>query len=196
LEEPKSKPLIQYNRKGRKLKSVVGQGKHGDVGFLKWGFLESSLSSLSQAERGFLGRGYSNQARTLNFVGGLQAISPLELSLVCSLVFEDKGDKTVAFLSTHDEDHRRWDMIEDCELYGLRIGLFCGLFLIGSVVRLLYTPCVLRASYVVFLIKLQLLIKKKKKININLIDLNFLKKIFKLNFEKKFIKQIFKYYFK
>jgi len=47
LEEPTSQPLIQYKRKGRKPKLVVGQGKHKDVGFLKRGFLESSSSSLS-----------------------------------------------------------------------------------------------------------------------------------------------------
>jgi hypothetical protein len=110
LEEPTSKPLIQYKRKGRKPKSVVVQGKHEDVGFLRRGFLESSSSSLSQADRSF------SSACPLNFVGGLQVISPLELSLVCSAFFGDKGDRTMAFLSALDEDHRRWDMIEDCEL--------------------------------------------------------------------------------
>jgi hypothetical protein len=110
LVEPTSKPLIQFKRKGRKTKSVVGQGKHKDVGFLRRGFLESSSSSLSQADRSF------SSARPLNSVGGLQAISPLELSLACSSFFGDKGDRTMAFLSALDEDHRRWDMIEDCEL--------------------------------------------------------------------------------
>jgi hypothetical protein len=78
LEEPTSKPLIQYKRKGRKPKSVVGQGKHEDVGFLRRGFLGSSSSSLSQADRSF------SSTRPLNSVGGLQAISPLELYLACS----------------------------------------------------------------------------------------------------------------
>jgi hypothetical protein len=40
----------------------------------------------------------------------------LELSLACSMFFGDKGDRNMAFLSALDEDHRRWDMIEDCEL--------------------------------------------------------------------------------
>jgi hypothetical protein len=110
LEEPTSKPLIQYKRKGRKPKPVVGQGNHEDVGFLRRGFLESSSSSLSQADRSF------SSAHPLNSAGGLQATSPLELSLACSIVFGDKGDRTMAFLSALDEDHRRWDMIEDCEL--------------------------------------------------------------------------------
>lgn len=110
LEEPTSKPLIQYKRKGRKPKPVVGQGKQENVGFLRRRFLESSSSSLSQADRSF------SSARPLKFVGGLQAISPLELSLACSSFFGEKGDRTMAFLSTLDEDHRRWDMIEDCEL--------------------------------------------------------------------------------
>jgi len=105
-----SKPLIQYKRKGRKPKPVVGQGNHEDVGFLRRGFLESSSSSLSQADRSF------SSARPLNSAGGLQATSPLELSLACSMFFGDKGDRTMAFLSALDEDHRRWDMIEDCEL--------------------------------------------------------------------------------
>jgi hypothetical protein len=41
-----------------------------------------------------------------------------------SIGFGDKGeeDKTVAFLSALDEEHRRWDKIE------LRVVLFCGLF--------------------------------------------------------------------
>jgi hypothetical protein len=86
------------------------------VGFLTRGFLEPSSSSLSQADCGFSGGGCSSRARPLNSAGGLQAISPLELSLVCSSIFRDKGDKTVAFLSALDEDHRRWDKIEDCEL--------------------------------------------------------------------------------
>jgi hypothetical protein len=110
LEEPTSMPLIQDKRKGRKPKLVVGQGKLEDVGFLRRGFLESSSSSLSQADRSF------SSARPLNFVGGPHAISPLELSLACSSFFVDKGDRTMAFLSALDEDHRRWDMIEDCEL--------------------------------------------------------------------------------
>jgi hypothetical protein len=113
LEEPTSKPLIQYKCKGRKPKSVVSQGKLEDVSFLRRGFLESSSSSLPQADRGFSGRGCSSRARPLNSAGGLQAISPLELSLVCSSIF---GDKTVAFLSALDENHRRWDKIEDWEL--------------------------------------------------------------------------------
>jgi hypothetical protein len=110
LEEPTSKRLIQYKRKGRKPKPVVGQGNHEDVGFLRRGFLESSSSSLSQADRGF------SSARPLNSAGGLQATSPLELSLACFMFFWDKRDRTMAFLSALDEDHWRWDMIEDCEL--------------------------------------------------------------------------------
>jgi len=69
--------LIQYKRKGRKLKSVVGQGKHEDVGC-------------------------SKRACPLNSVGGFQTISPLGLSLFCSSFgFGDEGqeDKTVAFLN-------------------------------------------------------------------------------------------------
>lgn len=47
--------------------------------------------------------------------------------MVIVLVFDrvrDKGeeDRTVAFLSALDEEHRRWDKIE------LRVVLFCGLF--------------------------------------------------------------------
>jgi len=80
LEDPTSKPLIQYKRKGRKPKSVVGQGKHEDVGC-------------------------SKRACPLNSAGGFQTISPLELSLFCSFCssfgFGDEGqeDKTVAFLN-------------------------------------------------------------------------------------------------
>jgi hypothetical protein len=75
--------------------------------------------------RGFLGRApplfhrqiVVSQAPALSILpGGLQATSPLELSLACSMYFGDKGDRTMAFLSALDEDHRRWDMIEDCEL--------------------------------------------------------------------------------
>jgi hypothetical protein len=33
----------------------------------------------------------------------------------CSSYFGEKGDRTMAFLSALDEEHRRWDMIEDCE---------------------------------------------------------------------------------
>jgi hypothetical protein len=76
------------------------------VGFLTRGFLEPSSSSLPQADCGFSGGGCSSRARPLNSAGGLQAISPLELSLVCSSIFRDKGDKTVAFLSSLDEDHQ------------------------------------------------------------------------------------------
>jgi hypothetical protein len=86
------------------------------VSFLRRGFLESSSSSLPQADRGFSGGGCSSRARPLNSAGSLQAISPLELFLVCSSIFGDKGDKTVAVLSALNADHRRWDMIEDCEL--------------------------------------------------------------------------------
>jgi hypothetical protein len=73
---------------------VVGQGKHEDVGC-------------------------SKRACPLNSVGGFQTISPLGLSLFCSSFgFGDEGqeDKTVAFLSILDKDHRRWDKLEDCEL--------------------------------------------------------------------------------
>jgi hypothetical protein len=55
LEDPRSKSLIQYKRKGRKPKSAVGQGEHEDVDFLRRGFLKSSSSSRSQANRGFSG---------------------------------------------------------------------------------------------------------------------------------------------
>jgi hypothetical protein len=47
---------------------------------------------------------------------------------------------------------------------GLKVGLFCGLLLVGSVVRLLllvYSVCIRGALRFFFLIKLQLLIKKK-----------------------------------
>jgi len=47
---------------------------------------------------------------------------------------------------------------------GLKVGLFCGLLLVGSVVRLLllvYSVCIRGALRCFFLIKLQLLIKKK-----------------------------------
>jgi hypothetical protein len=122
LEEPTSKPLIQYKRKGRKPKSVMGQGKHKDVGC-------------------------SKRACPLNSAGGFQTNSHLKLSLFCSSFgFGDEGqeDKAVAFLSALVEDHRRRDKLEDCELWGLRVGLFCGLFLVGSVVRLIllvYSVC-------------------------------------------------------
>jgi len=43
-------------------------------------------------------------------------LSHLELSMACSSYFGEKGDRTMAFLSALDEEHRRWDMIEDCEL--------------------------------------------------------------------------------
>jgi len=51
--------------------------------------------------------------------GGSQAISPMEWSLFWSSIgSRDKGeeDKSVAFLSALDEEHRRWDKIEGCEL--------------------------------------------------------------------------------
>jgi len=63
--------------------------------------------------------GCSSRASPLNSAGGSQAISPMEWSLFWSSIgFGDKGeeDKTVAFLSALDEEHRRWDKIERCEL--------------------------------------------------------------------------------
>jgi hypothetical protein len=119
LKEPTSKPLIQYKRKGRKPKSAVGQGELKDVGFLRRGFLKSSPSSLPPANRGFCGGGCSSRASSLNSTGGSQAISPMEWSLFWSSIGSgDKGEdyKTVAFLSALDEEHRRWDKIERCEL--------------------------------------------------------------------------------
>jgi hypothetical protein len=98
LKEPTSKPLIQYKRKGRKPKSAVGQWELKDVGFLRRGFLKSSSSSLPPTDRGFSGGGCSRRASSLNSTGGSKAI------------------KTVAFLSALDEEHRRWDKIERCEL--------------------------------------------------------------------------------
>jgi hypothetical protein len=56
---------------------------------------------------------------SLNSTCGSQAISPMEWSLFWSSIGSgDKGeeDKTVAFLSALDEEHRRWDKIERCEL--------------------------------------------------------------------------------
>jgi hypothetical protein len=47
---------------------------------------------------------------------GKKPLSHLELSMACSLYFGEKGDRSMAFLSALDEEHRRWDMIEDCEL--------------------------------------------------------------------------------
>jgi len=78
LKEPTSKPLFQYKRKGRKPKSTVGQGELEDVGFLRWGFLKSSSSSLPPANRGFSGGGCSSRASPLNSTGSSQAISPME----------------------------------------------------------------------------------------------------------------------
>jgi len=119
LKEPTSKPLIQYKCKGRKLKSAVGQGELEDVGFLRWGFLKSSSYSLPPADRGFSGGGCSSRASPLNSMGGSQAISPMEWSLFWSSIGSgDKGeeDKTVVFLYALDEEHRRRDKIEGCEL--------------------------------------------------------------------------------
>jgi hypothetical protein len=119
LKEPTLKPLIQYTRKGRKPKSAVGQGELEDVGFLWWGFLKSSSSSLLPADRGFSGGGCSSKASPLYSTGGSQAISPVEWSLFWFLIgFEDKGeeDKIVDFLFALDEEHRRWDKIERCVL--------------------------------------------------------------------------------
>jgi len=45
--------MIQYKHKGRKPKSVVGQGDHEDVGFLMREFLESSSSSFPQVDCAF-----------------------------------------------------------------------------------------------------------------------------------------------
>jgi hypothetical protein len=110
LEDPRSKSLIQYKRKGRKPKSAVGQGEHKDAGFLRRGFLKSSSSSRPKADRGFSGQGCSSpsRARLLNFV---------EWALFCSSMGIEKGQEvnTVAYLSALDEEHRRWDKIEDCE---------------------------------------------------------------------------------
>jgi hypothetical protein len=118
LKEPKLKPLIQYKRKGRKPKSAVDQGELEDVGFLRQGFLKSSSSSLPLADHGFSGGGCSNRAIPPNSTGS-QAISPMEWSLFWSSIGSgDKGeeDKSVAFLSALDEEHRRRDKIKGCEL--------------------------------------------------------------------------------
>jgi hypothetical protein len=110
LEEPTSKYLIQYKRKGRKSKSAVGQGEHEDVGFLKLGFLKPSSSSHPQADRGFSGGGCSSPSRA-------RSLNSVEWSLFCSSMGIEKGqeDNTMAYLSALDEEHRRWDKIEDCE---------------------------------------------------------------------------------
>jgi len=70
LKELTLKPLIQYKRKGRKPKLEVGRGELEDVGFLKWEFLNSSLSSLPPADRGFSRGGCSSRASPLNSTGG------------------------------------------------------------------------------------------------------------------------------
>jgi len=46
----------------------------------------------------------------------LQPLSHMELSMTCSLFFGEKDEKSMAVLSALDEEHTRWDMIEDCEL--------------------------------------------------------------------------------
>jgi len=82
----------------------VGLGEQKDMGFLRWGFIKSSSSSLPLADRGVSGGGCSSQAPPLS-VGGPQFISSLEWSMFCSsMVFGDKGKEalTVAFLSPLD----------------------------------------------------------------------------------------------
>jgi hypothetical protein len=77
-------------------------------------FIRSTFS-----KRGFSGGGCSSRASSLNSTCGSQAISPMEWSLFWSSIGSgDKGeeDKIVAFLSAFDEEHRRWDKIERCEL--------------------------------------------------------------------------------
>jgi hypothetical protein len=118
LEEPTSKPLIQYKHKGRKPKSAVGLGEQKDMDFLRRGFIKSSLSSLPLADRGVSCGGCSSQALPFS-VGGPQFISPLEWSMFCSSMgFGDKGKEAeiVALLFALDVERRRLYKIEGCEL--------------------------------------------------------------------------------
>jgi hypothetical protein len=114
LEDFTPKTLIQYKHKCkdmRKPKLVVGQGEHADVGFLRWGFLKSSLSSPSLADRGdsalsHISSSLLDAPLVVEAAGDVQSFSPLEWSLLCSMVgFGSKGqeDKIVAFLSALDE---------------------------------------------------------------------------------------------
>jgi hypothetical protein len=144
-EEPTSKPLIQYKHKGRKPKSVVGQGEHKVVGF-RWGFLKSSSSSLPLADYGVSGGGCATRAHSLNSAGGLQPISPLEWSVFCSSMgFETKGqeDKSVGFLSTLMRSIGGWIRLRVVSIRGLGVGLFCGLYL-GRVGGEAVASCILR----------------------------------------------------
>jgi hypothetical protein len=84
LEESMPKTLIQYKRRLRKPKLVVGQGDHDDVGFLRWGFLKSSSSHLFSLVPDALSVGEA--------ASGIQPFSPLEWAMICSTVgFWDKG---------------------------------------------------------------------------------------------------------
>jgi hypothetical protein len=117
----------------RKPKLVVGQGEHDDVGFLRRGFLKSSSSSPFLADRGDYESSHFSilllnvpsvldgcfKERSVEFVGGVQPLSPLEWSLLCSTVgFRSKGqeDKIVAFLFSLDEEYIREDKLVGLEL--------------------------------------------------------------------------------
>jgi len=122
LEDSTPKTLIQYKRKCkdmRKLKLVVGQGEHDDVGFFRQGFLKSSSSPPFLAHRGDSASSHFSSSLVdvplvVESAGGVQPLSPLEWSLICSTVgFGSKGqeDKTVAFLFSLDEEHIREDKL-------------------------------------------------------------------------------------
>jgi hypothetical protein len=127
LEVSMPKTLIQYKRKCkdmRKLKLVVGQGEHEDVGFLRWGFLKSSSSSTFRADPGDSSSSHSSNTLldaplVVEVAGGVQSFSLLGGSLFCSTVgFGSKGqeDKTVAFIFALDEEHIREDKLVGWEL--------------------------------------------------------------------------------
>jgi len=125
LEVSMPKTLVQYKRKCkdmRKLKLVVGQGEHEDVGFLRWGFYKSSSSSTFLADPGDSSSSHSSNTLldaplVVEVAGGVQSFSLLGGgSLFCSTVgFRSKGqeDKTMAFLFALDEEH-----IQDDKLVG------------------------------------------------------------------------------
>jgi len=100
LEDSTPKTLIQYKRKCkdmRKLKLVVGQGEHDDVGFLRRVFLKSSSSSPFLADRSDSASSHVSSSlldvpSVVESTGGVQSFSPLEWSLLCfTMGFRSKG---------------------------------------------------------------------------------------------------------
>jgi len=104
----------------RKPKLIVSQGEHDDVGFLRQEFLKSSLSSPFLANRyDYESSHLSPSLLEVPSAGGVQPLSPLEWSKLCSTVgFGSKGqeDKTMAFLFALDEEHIREDKLVGWEL--------------------------------------------------------------------------------